>query len=227
MTKPRILVLGGSHGWPSHTGALLRAAERCISLRGGSTCRWDVGSRPLPAVLREPAATEEAVTARALVSAAGAADGLVIASPLYHGSYSGAVKDALDHLSTRELEGKPVALLSHSGSFPSTQALDHLRAVVRALHALAVPGQLVTVCGDYELCDDRYVLASREMATRLGDVVDELLWLATQLRDAGPRRPLAAAPASIDPRPPIANTSERSTDGRRAGNHRRRVVQRS
>ena len=170
MTKPRVLLIGGSHAEPSHTSALLRAAERCLALRGASTCRWDIAMRPVPPI--RPG----------LVAAARAADALVIGSPLYHNSFSGAVKDALDHLSARELEGKPAALLSHSGGFPSTQALDHLRAVVRALLGLAVPRQVVTVDGDYTLTGDRYVLASEAASARLGALADELLWVAVRLR---------------------------------------------
>ena len=33
MIKPRVLLIGGSHAEPSHTSALLRAAERCLALR--------------------------------------------------------------------------------------------------------------------------------------------------------------------------------------------------
>jgi azobenzene reductase len=191
VTRPRILLLGGSHGKPSHTCALLRAAEHCLSLRGASTSRWDIAATPVSAALRESLSRDEAVAARALVSAAAAADGFVIATPLYHGSYSGGVKDALDHLSANEVQGKVVALLSHSGSFPATQALDHLRAVARSLRALAISGQVVTVDGDYRLYDDRYVLASDEIDARLGAVADELLSLVVRLRAEDTERFLA------------------------------------
>ena len=182
MTKPRVLLIGGSHAEPSHTSALLRAAERCLALRGASTCRWDIAMRPVPPIRPGLAPHELETDVRALVAASRAADALVIGSPLYHNSFSGAVKDALDHLSARELEGKPAALLSHSGGFPSTQALDHLRAVVRALLGLAVPRQVVTVDGDYTLTGDRYVLASEAASARLGALADELLWVAVRLR---------------------------------------------
>jgi NAD(P)H-dependent FMN reductase len=219
VTEPRILLLGGSHAKPSHTGALLRATEDCLVERGASTCRWDIGSSPLPPVLREPVAPHEASRARALRAEAEAADGFVIATPLYHGSYSGCVKDALDHLSAKEVQGKVVALLSHAGGFPTTQALDHLGAVARSLRTLAVPGQVVTVNGDYRLCGDRYVLASEEVGARLGALADELLWLAVRLR------PLAA----VEPRDhsPLLSTLERRVDEQRALHDRSRVVQRS
>ena len=183
--KPRVLLLGGSHGEPSHTSALLRAAERCVALRGATTCRWDIAMRPLPPVHPGRPRHELGADERALVAAAQAADAIVIASPLYHNSYSGAVKDALDQLSARELEGKPAGLLSNSGGFPSTQALDHLRAVVRALLGLAIPRQVVTVDDDYTLAGDRYVLASEAIEARLVGLADELVWLARRVRPPG------------------------------------------
>jgi azobenzene reductase len=175
--KPHVLLLGGSHAEPSHTSALMRAMERTLAVRGATTCRWDLATQPLPALVpsdRDPG--------RALVQVAHEADAVVIGSPLYHGSFSGAVKDALDHLSARELEGKAVALVSHSGSFPSTQALDHLRGVARALGCLALPRQLVTVDADYSSVEERFVLASEEISTRMDALADDLLALARRLR---------------------------------------------
>jgi azobenzene reductase len=176
IAKPHILLLGGSHSRPSHTSTLLRAMERSLVMRGATTYRWDIATHPLPALV--PADRD---AGGMLARVAREADGLVVASPLYHGSFSGAVKDALDHLSARELDGKAVALISHSGSFPSTQALDHLRCVVRALRCLAVPRQLVTVDADYARVDHRFVLTSDEIAARLGALADEVLLLVARL----------------------------------------------
>ncbi|MFL5963751.1 MAG: NADPH-dependent FMN reductase [Gaiellaceae bacterium] len=182
-SKPHILLIGGSHAKPSHTSALLRAAERSLAVRGATTWRWDIAQRPVTPIVPAGAVDE---AARMLAGAAREADGLVVASPLYHGSFSGAVKDALDNLSSRELEGKPVALLSHSGSFPSTQALDHLRCVVRATRGLALPRQLVTVDADYLRVDDRYGLRSDGISMRLGALADDLLALVVRLAVSAP-----------------------------------------
>jgi len=192
-TKPHILLLGGSNGQPSHTGALLRAAERSLAVRNATTLRWDVAARPVPPIV--PGA-EPGKSAVVLARVAFEADGLVVASPLYHGSFSGVVKDALDSLSERELAGKPVALLSHSGSFPSTQALEHLRSVVRAMRGIATPQQVVTVDTDYARVDDRFVLRDAEIALRLDALADELLLLVARLAlpDAAPASaPIPAA----------------------------------
>ena len=69
------------------------------------------------------------------------ADAVVLATPMYHGSYSSPLKTALDYCGFDEFEEKTVGLLAVSGgAFPIT-ALDHLRAVMRALDAWVLPYQ--------------------------------------------------------------------------------------
>lgn len=186
MTEPRVLLLGGSLADPSHTGALLRYAEQEVALRGGEPERWDVRERPLP--LAEPRwlgrSTRRLDPGAALAAAAAAADALVVASPLYHSSCSGAVKNALDHLSAAELRGKPVALFSNAGSMRNPEALDHLRLIVRALLGVAIPCQLITIDDDFSLEGDAYRLRSPVAAARLEQVVQELLWFAERLAPA-------------------------------------------
>lgn len=71
-----------------------------------------------------------------------AADGIVLGSPEYHGSYSGVLKNALDLMGFDEFEGKLVGLVSVSGgALGGTNALNELRSVGRALHAWVVPEQ--------------------------------------------------------------------------------------
>jgi NAD(P)H-dependent FMN reductase len=182
MTKPHVLLIGGGHAQPSHSSALLRAVERCLYVRGASTCRWDVAAKQLPPPRPGVDAYETDREVRGFVAAARTAVALAIVTPVYNDSYTGAIKDALDHLSPRELRGKPVALLSNCGSMPSTQALDHLRDVVRSLRAVAIPRQVVTVDSDYELTGDRYALASVAIGTRLMELADELLWVTRKLQ---------------------------------------------
>jgi len=183
--RPRVLVLGGSLADPSHTAALMRALERALAVGGAATCRWDIAQRPLPPLRPGVEADPVDPARRALLAAADAADALVIVTPLYHASFSGDVKQALDHLSPRQLAGKPVALASNSGGASGAQAVDHLRAVVRALHAVAIPQQVVTVDAHYVLVGDQYRLADSDALARVRALGEHLLWFAGRLhRDA-------------------------------------------
>lgn len=102
------------------------------------------------------------------------ADAVLLGTPMYHGSCSGVLKNALDHCGFDEFEGKTVGLLGVSGgSFPIT-AIEHLRSVCRALNAWVLPHQAAVpnasgAFEDGEFRDER--LADR--VHRLGrDVVE-------------------------------------------------------
>ncbi|WP_336135597.1 NADPH-dependent FMN reductase [Natronomonas amylolytica] len=88
-----------------------------------------------------------------------AADSVVLATPVYHASFSSALKNALDYCGFDEFENTTVGLLCVAGgSFPTT-TLDQLRSVCRALNAWVVPHQVAiprvrTVFEDGELVDD-------------------------------------------------------------------------
>jgi NAD(P)H-dependent FMN reductase len=71
-----------------------------------------------------------------------AVQGVILGTPEYHGSFSGALKTALDWIGFEELEGKMVGLVGVSaGQMGAVHALDGLRAIGRALHAWVVPEQ--------------------------------------------------------------------------------------
>jgi FMN reductase len=90
-----------------------------------------------------------------------AADGLILATPEYHGSVSGVLKNALDLMSFEELSGKVTGLVSILGGQPNSNALNDLRIILRWVHAWTIPeqvaiGQAWKAFGkDGELLDDK------------------------------------------------------------------------
>lgn len=67
------------------------------------------------------------------------ADGLVLATPEYHGSVSGVLKNALDLMSFDQLSGKVTGLISVLGGQPNSNALNDLRVIMRWVHAWVIP----------------------------------------------------------------------------------------
>ena len=70
------------------------------------------------------------------------ADGLILATPEYHGSVSGVLKNALDLMSFDQLDGKVSGLISVLGGQPNSNALNHLRLIMRWVHAWVIPEQV-------------------------------------------------------------------------------------
>jgi NAD(P)H-dependent FMN reductase len=69
------------------------------------------------------------------------ATGVVLATPEYHGSFSSVMKLVIENLGFPSvLAGKPVSLLGvAAGSIGAIKSLEHLRAVVSHVGALALP----------------------------------------------------------------------------------------
>src|SRR6266704_6854672 len=88
---------------------------------------------------------EPNAVAAELIESCYAADGLIWSSPLYQGTISGALKNALDWLhllGPREpsyLHDKVIGLISAAGGTQGLQAINTMEFSVRALRGWAVP----------------------------------------------------------------------------------------
>jgi len=70
------------------------------------------------------------------------ADGLILATPEYHGSVSGVLKNALDLMSFDQLSGKVTGLISVLGGQSNSNALNDLRVIMRWVHGWVIPEQI-------------------------------------------------------------------------------------
>jgi FMN reductase len=77
-----------------------------------------------------------------LQEAVSAADGLILATPEYHGSISGVLKNTLDLLGFDELSGKVTGMISVLGGQPNSNALNDLRVIMRWVHGWVIPEQV-------------------------------------------------------------------------------------
>jgi azobenzene reductase len=186
MTDPfQILLINGSTREPSYTRTLTTKVQEALIERGAQTVLWDLRNSPLPIANPEfhsnPAQHTNPKVRRLVVHASNA-DAFVLASPIYHNSYSGTLKNALDHLAIAQFYYKPVGLLSHGGD-RSTQAVDHLRIVVRGLRGTAISTQVCTGLADYsDNGPDGYQVVSPAIFERIDRLVTELLVFARVLR---------------------------------------------
>jgi NAD(P)H-dependent FMN reductase len=136
--RPRVVALCGSLRDGSHTRTALQRALTAATERGARTELIDLRELDLPVYDADDETVGDAPDLQRRVEAA---DAIILGTPMYHGSYSSPLKTALDYCGFDEFENKTVGLLAVAGgSFPIT-ALDHLRAVCRALDAWVLPYQ--------------------------------------------------------------------------------------
>lgn len=151
MAQPlEIVILAGSPRRHSYTRSLARRIGDVLGRDGARIGLIDLHEMPLPPLnpeLRGRARTHPDAGVATLLRLAGAADAYVLASPTYHNSYAGVLKNALDYLSIHDFRYRPVGLAAHGGR--STQAVDHLRQVVRGVLGVSIPTQVCTQESDF------------------------------------------------------------------------------
>jgi NAD(P)H-dependent FMN reductase len=102
------------------------------------------------------------------------AHGIILATPNYHGTLSGVLKNALDLMSMREFERKVVGLVGVSGGRTgATSTLNTLRAIGRSLHAWVIPWEAwvynadAAFAADGSLRDDATAQRLKEVGRRV------------------------------------------------------------
>lgn len=180
-----MLILSGSVGKESYTRTLLCCIEEHLRSIGHDTVLWDLGSKPLPIIVPEYHGNQKShpdKNVREFVALVEEVDGFVFGSPLYHGSYTGVIKNALDTLPEKALAHKPVALVSHSGNARScTTPCNQLRPVVRALAGYSIQLQIGTIGEDYKTIKGRHAIQNPKVARRVDSLVNELVVLSSAL----------------------------------------------
>ncbi len=138
MSDPHVVTLVGSLREESYTRRATRRALKGVEAAGGTGELLDLRDYELPPLNTDRSNQGDS---QQIVEQVGTADAIILGSPMYHGSYSGVLKNAIDYCGFDEFEGKTVGLLAVSGgSFPIT-TLEHLRSVCRALNSWVLPHQ--------------------------------------------------------------------------------------
>jgi azobenzene reductase len=180
----RVLVVAGSLRRPSFTRSVCDASAEALTNAGAVVDRWDVADPVLPladpAYHRDPRRHPDP-DVRRLVEAADAADAFVVSTPVYHASYSGAVKNVLDHLAIAQTVYKPASIVGHGGRVRSPQAADALRIAMRGLLAVVLPTHVVAAMGDY---DEEGRVSDAEILSRLDRLAYELVTFTQAVRPA-------------------------------------------
>ncbi len=183
--RPLIVGIGGSTSAASVTNRLLTACLAEVAARGADTVAL-VGSE-LAAL---PIFSADAVAcplADPLLSAVRAADGVVIATPGYHGGMSGLVKNALDHLELLRsderpyLDGRAVGVVVTAAGWQACgTTLVSVRSAVHALRGWPTPFGLTMNSAEQDVEDPAVLGAVRVLA---GQLMDFASWRRAAVND--------------------------------------------
>jgi FMN reductase len=181
----RILGIGGTPSEKSWSLLPVQTALKRAEEAGAETRLATVHDLDLPLFRTEWRLDDYPPTLAWLLDEVRRADGLILCSPTYHGTISGALKNVLDAMIFLAWDqppyfgGKPVAVMSYGG-MTSMGVLSALTTCVRGLKGITVPTHVAVP----ESAVDRAAVAivDDRINNRIEYMVGELLSFAARLR---------------------------------------------
>lgn len=137
----KIVGIAGSLRPGSYSHQALKVAVQRVEALGAEVEILDLRSMNLPFCDGGDAYPDHPDVEK-LKQAVREADALILATPEYHGSLSGVLKNALDLMSFEELSGKITGMISVLGGQSNSNALNDLRTIARWVHAWTIPEQI-------------------------------------------------------------------------------------
>jgi FMN reductase len=178
--RPYIVGIGGTTRPGSSSEKALRYALSLAEAQGADVELFDGERINLP--MYAPESPERSEGARCLIAALRRANGVILATPCYHGSVSGLVKNALDYTEDMGqyaepyLDGRAVGLIACGHGWQSTGVvLSAFRSIVHALRGWPTPmGVAINTLVDR--FDEKGVgmseQAVRQMVVMVGQVIE-------------------------------------------------------
>ncbi len=181
----RILGIGGTTSAKSWSLVPLHEALRKAEALGCETTLATVYDMNLPLLHTEWRLDDYPPTLAWLLEEVRRADGIIICSPTYHGTISGAIKNVLDLLiflgrdTPPYLAGKPVGLMAYGG-MTAMGVLHALTNCVRGLKGISVPTHIAVP--EDTIDRERVRINSEKIEHRLDLMIAELVSFSAQLR---------------------------------------------
>ncbi|MEN9224502.1 MAG: NADPH-dependent FMN reductase [Thermostichus sp. HHBFW_bins_43] len=176
----RFVAIGGSMRPNSSTYRALEVARREFEKLGIQLRILDLRQMNLPFVDGSESYAEypDVVVLQETLKQA---DGIILASPEYHGSISGSLKNALDLLSFDQLEGKVFGLISVLGGETNSNTLNQMRLIVRWVRGWVIPDQ-IAIGRAWNAFDEQGNLKDESLQQRFQRFVQSLVTNTHKLR---------------------------------------------
>ncbi len=175
----RVTLVSGSTKENSTVLKLCRYIAQCMEAEGHEARIFDQATMPLP-VMCETEKYDDHEHVNNLKDWLNEADGIVLATPEYHGAMSGALKNALDFL-WPQFGGKPVTVASIAGGAVGVSSLLMLQTIMRQVHAINSP-EWISLCGADRGFNEDGTPEDEKVAERIQKACAKLSFLMKALR---------------------------------------------
>ncbi|MBY2996378.1 FMN reductase [Rhizobium leguminosarum] len=167
----KILGLSGNVKQPSRTASVVEAVVGAAASKLGLESRTIELFDAAPILFRALRSDQLDAAGRAIIDAVEAADVLVVGSPVYRASYTGALKHLFDLVDYRALTGKRVILAATGGTPLHGLMTEHqLRPLFGFFNALTLPTSIYATESDFV----DYEITSPVLRERIERAVSEL-----------------------------------------------------
>lgn len=172
----KAFLIAGSPAESSRTLGLANSIAEELVFKGHEAVVWDLAEKPLAAFEPRFHYDQRLVGDRAqdFLKELNESSMVVLSTPLYHGSYSGALKNALDYLVKDQFNDKPVGLACNGGLAKASQAISHMLQITQTLYGIPMQTQIVTSADSYEESAEGFELTDEASLDRVKRLVEEL-----------------------------------------------------
>jgi len=194
MSKPGIVAISGSLSRPSRTFALVSTLLEAIQEREPVDAQLIDLANAAPTLFAASSFDRLSSEGRAIIDDVENADLLVVGTPVYRGSYTGALKHLFDLVRHDRLRGVPVVLAATGGSQMHGLVTEHqLRPLFGFFAALSLPTTVYATESDFR----NFVLVSDPIRQRVASAAEEAVRaLLSRQRAPRPKTAPAALPAT-------------------------------
>jgi azobenzene reductase len=174
-----IILLTGSNRRDATSTLLAKAIAGRIEASGHTAVLFDLFEKPLP-IFDPDEDYDGQPNVGLLLGSFMVAHAVVLASPEYHGTVSGVLKNALDFLAFEHFDGKAVLSAASSGGGVAFGTLTHLQWIVRNLHGINCP-EWISIGGAERVFKPDGTPAELKVQSRINKTTDYFLQMAKKL----------------------------------------------
>jgi len=196
MSKLTVVGLSGGRSRPSRTSALVSAVlDSILKLEDVNVISYDLTDVG-PGLFAASSFDRLSAQSREVIEDIEAADLIVVGTPVYRGSYTGAFKHVFDLVRHDRLRGTPVILTATGGNLSHSLVTEHeLRPLFGFFRALSLPTALYATESDF----NNYALVSDAIIQRVAVAAKEAIEaLRPRVRAPHSERAAVSATANSD-----------------------------